>query len=69
VPLLERARFAVPEGAPVFFGHYRWQDGPLPVTAQLACVDNGVDKGRPLCAYRLEPGAPLTRDAFVASRG
>lgn len=57
-----------PENAPpVFFGHY-WLDGgmPLPLRANVACLDWSVAGGGPLVAYRWQGEQVLDAENFRA---
>lgn len=69
VPLSERyyERFA-PYGIeekPVFFGHYGHPAHPLPYASNVACLDLGVARGGPLCAYRWSGEQRLMTENFV----
>lgn len=55
-----------PETAPpTFFGHYAVMNGnPEPLLPNLACLDYGMGKGGPLCAYRWDGEQILRREKF-----
>lgn len=49
------------DAPPVFFGHYGFSKPPEPIAPNVACLDLGVARGGPLCAYRWAGSAFLIR--------
>jgi hypothetical protein len=68
VPVEAQHKFASPEGAPVFVGHY-WFAGPQRLdSTRVACVDYSAAKdGNPLVAYRWQGEPELTAEHFVSA--
>lgn len=66
-PLPERAKIALSNDKPTFFGHY-WMTGePAPLSDWAACVDYSAARRGPLVAYQLDEPGPLRKDRFVAA--
>lgn len=71
LPQWARARFhPVPKHAPpLFFGHYGFIKKAEPLAPNLACLDLGIARGHPLCAYRWSGETSLARANFIVIRG
>jgi hypothetical protein len=54
-----------PEDPPVIFGHYGYRKPAEPLRPNVACIDLGVHRGGPLCAYRWSGEAELRAENFV----
>jgi hypothetical protein len=52
LPIPTQAQVKVPEGKPVFIGHYWLTGSQSPLSSQVVCVDYSAGRGGPLCAYR-----------------
>jgi hypothetical protein len=50
--------------SPVFFGHYRLDTRPAPLSPELACVDYRAGEGGNLVAYRWEGEPELRKTHF-----
>lgn len=55
-----------PDAPPVFFGHYGFLKPAEPIAPNVACIDLGVTRGGPLCAYRWDGERQLDVEKFVA---
>ena len=53
------------DAPPVFFGHYGFLKPAEPIAPNVACIDLGVIRLGPLCAYRWDGEALIDRDKFV----
>jgi hypothetical protein len=51
--------------SPVFFGHYRLDSRPAPLSPKLACVDYRAGEGGHLVAYRWEGEPELRKTHFL----
>jgi hypothetical protein len=58
---------ALPDGAPIFIGHYWLRGTPAPQSASVACVDYSAAADGPLVAYRWEGEAQLDAANFITS--
>ena len=56
-----------PDAPPVLFGHYGFLKPAEPITPNVACIDLGVTRGGPLCAYRWDGERVLDPIKFVCS--
>ena len=55
-----------PPAAPrVFFGHYGYPKPAAPLAPNVACLDLGVVRGGPLCAYRWDGEQEIQPSKFV----
>lgn len=55
------------DAPPVFIGHYGYLKPAEPLSANVACVDLGVIRGGPLCAYRFDGEEILSAEKFVTT--
>src|ERR1035437_9226675 len=65
-PLPPNVRIQVPNDKPIFFGHYGIHGSPNVLSATIACVDYGVNRGGPLCCYRWQGESKLDTDHFCS---
>jgi hypothetical protein len=65
LPTPEASRIAPPTDKPMFIGHYWLTGRPIPLSANLACLDLSAGRGGPLCAYRWEGEALLDPEHFL----
>jgi hypothetical protein len=56
-----------PDAPPIFFGHYGFVKPAEPIAPNVACIDLGVARGGPLCAYRWDGEAVLDATKFVCA--
>jgi hypothetical protein len=54
-----------PDAPPVFFGHYGFRKPAEPLARNVACLDLGVIRLGPLCAYRWDGECRIDRNKFV----
>jgi hypothetical protein len=66
-PISAGARLGYEGVKPVFFGHYWMRGTPVLLTPKAVCLDYGVGKGGPLCAYRWSGEATLKPENICAT--
>jgi Calcineurin-like phosphoesterase len=65
-PLPPNVRIQVPNDKPIFFGHYGMYGSTNVLSATIACVDYGVNRGGPLCCYRWQGESRLDAAHFCS---
>jgi hypothetical protein len=53
------------DAPPIFFGHYGYLKPAEPISPNVACIDLGMTRGGPLCAYRWDGERVLDAAKFV----
>ena len=69
LPTPTQAQVKLPEGKPIFIGHYWLTGSQSPLSSRVACVDYSAGRGGPLCAYRWDgQGGELNANNFYCVR-